>query len=247
MNQYSDVSTATSCHEQAFPDIGKGKRDTIILRYMARRLHLTLHQFTSSDSGRRTHPIVYTLQERRERMHRIAIYQPRELLVKTPLSFVGFLSRKQRQLPLSLLKTIERVDKQMVEDLAETPGILSYTSLELAHGEWCNLVVLDNAGTKSSITGRKLHKYAAYSLAPAYYEWIRLHHGILPEGLDHMEMQLQKTRYYTFSGTQAPPSIQERVYPTVGQGAPLVAPPTIDPSFTSTSDFAMHAAMQGGR
>ena len=201
MNQQSDVSTATLCHEQAFPDIGNEKRDTIILRYMARRLHLTLHHLTSSSGVWRTPPIVYSLQERRGRTHRIAIYQPWELLIKTPLSFVGFLSRKQRQLPLSLLKAIERVDKQMVEELADTPGILSYTSLELAHGEWCNLVVLDDAKTKASITSRKIHKNAAYNLAPAYYEWIRLHHGILPEGLDHMEMHLQKTKYYTFSGT----------------------------------------------
>lgn len=247
MNQHSDVSTATLCHEQAFPGIEKGKRDTIILQYMARRLHLTLHQFTSSSSRQRTHPIVYSLQERRGRMHRIAIYQPWGLLVKTPLSFVGFLSRKQRQLPLSLLKAIERVDKQMVESLAHTPGILSYTSLELAHGEWCNLVVLDNARTKASITSGKIHTYAAYNLAPAYYEWIRLHHGILPEGLDHMEMQLQKTRYYTFTGTQAPPSILEKVYPTKEQGAPLAALASIDPFLTRISGFAAHEALQGGR
>ena len=57
-----------------------------------------------------------------------------------------------------------------------------------------------------------MHKYAAYRLAHSYYEWIRLHNGVMPEGLDHMEMQLQKTKYYTFQAGQQRPSIREFIY-----------------------------------
>ena len=72
-----------------------------------------------------------------------------------------------------------------------------------------NLVLLSDAEAKTYIKGSEMHKYAAYRLAHSYYEWIRLHNGVMPEGLDHMEMQLQKTKYYTFQAGQQRPSIRE--------------------------------------
>src|SRR2546426_481732 len=83
--------------------------------------------------------------------------------------------------------------------------VLRYSSLELRNGDWCNLVLLSDAGAKTHIKGSEMHKYAAYHLAHSYYEWIRLHNGVMPEGLDHMEMQLQKTKYYTFQAGQQRP------------------------------------------
>ena len=100
----------------------------------------------------------------------------------------------------------------LVEELADATGVLSYSSLELRNGNWCNLVLLSDAEAKTGIKGREMHKYAAYHLAHSYYEWIRLHTGIMPEGLDHTEMLLQKTKYYFFEEPQKRPTIRERVY-----------------------------------
>ena len=209
MNQDSHMLMATM---QEMSDVSKGKLDIIVLRYMARRLHLTLHQLDQPDSLRRTRSQVYKLQERGGRTHRIAIYQPEKLLAQVPLSFVGFISARQKLLRPSIIQAIQRADKRLVEELAGAPGVLSYSSLELRNGDWCNLVLLSDAGAKTHIKGSEMHKYAAYHLAHSYYEWIRLHNGVMPEGLDHMEMQLQKTKYYTFQAGQQRPAIREFIY-----------------------------------
>jgi len=214
MHQNSHLLTVTIYDEQELTYVRKGNLDSIILRYMARRLHSTLRQLDQPGFSRRMRPLVYKLQERHGRMHRIAIYQPQELLEKSPLSFVGFISKKQKQLQPSILKAIQMVDNKLIEELADAPGILSYSSLELRNGDWCNLVLLGDASTKTHITSSETHKHAAYHLAHSYYEWIRLHNGVMPEGLDHMEMQLQKTRYYTFHTEQSRPSIRELFYET---------------------------------
>jgi hypothetical protein len=134
------------------------------------------------------------------------------LCLQKPLAFVGFRSARQKQLRPSIVQAIQRTDKQLVEELADASWVLSYSSFELRNGDWCNLVLLNDDGAKMRIKGSETHTYAAYHLAQAYYEWIRLHQGIMPEGLDHIEMQLLKTRYYTFQPGQRTPSIRECIY-----------------------------------
>lgn len=191
-------------------NISKGKLDLIVLRYMARRIHLTLYHL--GEPTTKSKPLLYKLQERHGRTHRIAIYRYQELLLKRPLAFVGFISGRQRNLPSSILCAIEMVDKQLIEELVSSPGILSYSSLELHNGNWFNLVLLNDVKAKAHIKGTETHTYAAYHLAPRFYEWIRLHNGIMPEGLDHAEMKLQKTKFYTFYPAQERPFIQELTY-----------------------------------
>src|ERR1700726_3413132 len=78
--------------DHASMDIKKSKLDLVVLQYMARRLHLTLYQLDHPTTL--SQPLLYTLQERHERTHRIAIYRYHELLLRRPFTFVGFISRK---------------------------------------------------------------------------------------------------------------------------------------------------------
>src|SRR5215472_15100130 len=128
MNQDSHTLVAVV---QEKSDVRKGWSDIILLRYMARRLHLTLRQLEQSRSQRLTPFQVYTLQERGERTHRIAIYQAEHLRLQSPLAFVGFRSARQKQLHLSIVQAIQQTDKKLVEELAGAPGVLSYSSFEL--------------------------------------------------------------------------------------------------------------------
>jgi hypothetical protein len=204
---YSKVEGEGDSH---YADMAKGKLDLIVLRYMVRRLHLTIHQLDSPVPV--SQPLLYKLQERHERTHRIAIYRQQELVQRNMLTFVGFISRKRRPLSESIADEIQDVDKRLLVELVDSSGVLSYSSLELRNGDWCNLVVLSSPEAKIHIRSAPTHRYAAYGLADSYYEWIRLHTGIMPEGLDHTEMLLQKTKYYFFEEPQKRPTIRERVY-----------------------------------
>ena len=192
-----------------YTDVTKGKLDLMVLRHMARRLHLTLYQLEEPTSPQ---PLLYKLQERHGHTHRIVIYKYQELLLKRSLTFVGFISGKQKQIHDSVVDAIQKVDGRLVEELVHIPGILSYSSLELRNGDWCNLVLLSDSDAKRQLKNTETHTYAAHELANHYYEWIRLHNGIMPHGLDHTEMILQKTRRYTFHLTPSRPTVCEMSY-----------------------------------
>jgi hypothetical protein len=212
MNDNSQLMEEMTDDEQAKIDVRKGRLDLVILKYMARRLHLMLQQLGQTERPTLRVPLLYQLQERHGRKHRIVIYRQQELFQKLPFAFVGFISKRKRSLLPSLVEEIQQTDQKLVAELIKAPGILSYSSLELPFGDWCNLVVLTDSSAKMQIKGTETHAYAAYHLAHAYYEWIRLHTGTMPEGLDHVEMRLLKTKYYTFHPDQERPSIRELAY-----------------------------------
>lgn len=192
------------------PFVRKGKLDLVILRYMARRVYVALRSLDQSTSTVR--PLLYYLDERHRRTHRIAIYNPEELLLNNELAFVGFISGKLRPIRPSVGADLRIVDKKLVAELANAPGLLGYSSLELHDGNWCNLVLLNDPEVKILLKNTGTHRYAAYELAPSCYEWIRLHHGIMPAGLAGDEMMLQKTRYYLYQGAERRPTIREITY-----------------------------------
>lgn len=63
--------------------------------------------------------------------------------------------------------------------------------------------------TKRHIRDSETHKYAAYQLAPRYYEWIRLHNGIMPGGMARCDLVLQKTNRHTFLMNSLRPIVRE--------------------------------------
>jgi hypothetical protein len=212
MKQEGQLISNNSQYDSTFVAVKKGKLDLIVLRYMARRLHLTLHQLDARILTISDQPFIYHLPERYRRTHRIAIYKYQELLFRSNFTFVGFISHKQKDLQPHIIAEIAATDHKLVNELVSNPDILSYSSLELRNGDWCHLVVMNNANAKTHLKNTKTHAYPALQPADHSYEWIRLHNGIMPEGLDHTEMHLQKTRHYSFTATLQRPTIPERSY-----------------------------------
>lgn len=189
----------TGAHEAMSPAAqsstsGKNGLDLLVLRYMARRLHLQMRWLDQSARG----PMRYTLSERRNRFHRLVIYRQHELLHYERLTFVGFISKQHEQAKQEVREAVMETDRQLVLEMADNPGILSYASLELSSGHWYNLVLFGRADYRTPLKNSAAHSLAAYTLAPQYYEWIRLHKGVMPQGLDYSNMVLQHTSYYTF-------------------------------------------------
>lgn len=210
MNRDFQLDKHESPDDRLLPTVMKRKLDLVILRYMARKIHVMLYSLDQASTT--SQPLLYHLDERHKRIHRIAIYTPQELLLNNGLTFVGFVSRRRQPINLSVLDELRTLDKKLVAELVSTPGLLSYSSLELREDNWCNLVLFANAGAKIHVTNNDTHMYAAYQLSPRCYEWIRLHNGIMPAGLAGNEMLLQKTRYYRFQEAHQKPVIREMRY-----------------------------------
>jgi hypothetical protein len=190
--------------------VNKVKPDLVILKYMVQQLYITLQQPDSRDTT--MEPLLYSLEDCHKRKQRISLYKPQALLHPCRLSFVGFVSGRQPALSASILNEVERIDELMVAELVNISGIFSYSSLEVRPGRWYNLVVFHDAETKVYLKNSHTHSYAAYQLAPQYYEWIRLHNGIMPGGLAQQELLLQSTKYYTFPEGQRHPDMYEITY-----------------------------------
>lgn len=195
----------------------KNALDIMVLQYMRRRVLLTLNHFEPCTTPQR--PIIYNFRERQGRTHRIALYQCQDLLQHSHIAFVGFISRKKDVLDTSVIDEIHTVDKALLVEMADNPGILSYSSLELRNGIWYNLVLMDKIEARSQVLDSETHTYSAYQLAPRYYKWIRLHTGLMPHGIAHDAMKIMRTRHYLFQHASSKPLIREHSYVSTGNDA----------------------------
>src|SRR5579859_5497553 len=89
-----------------FPGVDKGKADLVILRHMRHKISLSLH-LLNPPTAASPQPLLYYSEERHPRTHRIAIYQPQELLLSSSLAFVGFISGKRKPTSLLILQEIQ--------------------------------------------------------------------------------------------------------------------------------------------
>jgi hypothetical protein len=210
MNKDSYLNLREALEDRSLSNSAENAQDIVLLRYMAQRIYVTLYLLDEpTDSSQ---PLLYYSEEGHKHTHRIAIYKPQELLVNNKLDFVGFISRKLQPEDPHVIEEIRAIDKKLIVELISTPGLMSYSSLELHDGRWCNLVLFSGAETKMHIRNSAMHTYAAYQLSPRYYDWVRLHNGIMPTGLARNEMQLQKTTYFVFQGPHEKPTIRELIY-----------------------------------
>lgn len=196
MNQSNQfhIHTEVDLEHSTFLVSGKERSDLTILRYMVKRTYARLLDLPSSASL----PALDYVEERYNRIHRVVIYKPQELLQGSHLFFVGFVSQVQDQIDLSIIQEIHRVDRLLITEVAANPGLFSYSSLEVRKGYWYNLVLLSDCAAKKYFRNLSIHTYAVHQLATYYYLWIRLHNGLMPGGLLSDEIVLQSTKYYTF-------------------------------------------------
>ena len=145
-------------------------------------------------------------------MHRVVLYKSPDFFTQQTLPFVGFISKKKAVLEASVVDEIADIDQTLILEFMQNPELLSYSSLELEDGNWCNLVVFKSAIAKTHIEQSRTHQHAAYRMAPQYYDWIRLHNGVITHEGTNDALGIQRTKYYAFHSAQARPSIRERVY-----------------------------------
>ena len=197
-------------HEITGGIISRGTRDLIVLRYMAQNIHEVLYGLGQPFAG--SFPLSYSLNVRHHRQQRVILYDPEFLLRNTTLSFVGFVSGKHKTVDPSIDNEMQRVDALLTKELIDAPGLLCYSSLELYTGKWYNLVLLANFNIKTHLRNSPTHCYGAYQLATRYYEWIRLHSGIITDGLSRSILHLQKTKYYICQAPEPRFTVRELIY-----------------------------------
>jgi hypothetical protein len=209
MHTSSPVSLPGYLDHPQFNDIETTAHDLSILTAMIRQVEDIRKQVEQPIPL--VLPVITSAAEPGQRTHRVVIYRPLPS-DQQELQFVGFVSKSHPDTPDSILTALANVDKALIMELAEHPGLLNYSSLELPNGIWYNLVVFAHTEVKNDILALKTHHIAAYELAPSYYQWIRLHHGTIVGKRLAEGMALYKTKHYTFHTLAQPPAMHIQTY-----------------------------------
>jgi hypothetical protein len=182
---------------RSFTDPARTAEDLASIHVMAARLRGLLRQALPAEAR----PLVVQMPEPDGRQHRVVLCDERRLRAAPEPSFVGFFATKRPGIDPSPLTL---TDDELVRELPAHSGILSYGSLELADGNWGNLIVVDPPDAKEHWRTSAKHTWAARELAPRHYAVLRLHNGRFPGGiLSGGDPVLDRTRYWDFQGPVA--------------------------------------------
>ncbi|XP_038054586.1 uncharacterized protein LOC119726800 [Patiria miniata] len=124
------------------------------------------------------------------------------------LNFVGFLGRRSDRAP-ELMSRADEIVEGLQELMCGQPDILLYGT-----GAWSaedpnhyNLVVIRNEEAGKTWKEGELHRREAINnLSPKYYTTVRIHTGVLPDGLDSKELQLKRSVFLDYRAHQKDPS-----------------------------------------
>ena len=129
------------------------------------------------------------------RYHRYFVSRPSVLSQAKNVYLVGFFSHRQKMAPIGHFGDL---DDRLIEQIPTFQEILSYSSMALPDGEFGNLVLLLNEEIKSNWMHGEIHNKAV-ALAPGYYEFVRIHNGLLPEGITQPDLlQITQVKYYDY-------------------------------------------------
>jgi hypothetical protein len=130
--------------------------------------------------------------------HRLIICDEPKLRFRDRTCAVGFFGERTKGIDPGPL---EEANTAIVAEFDDYPGILSYSSVELAGGRWANLVLHDDPVDREYWRQSELHAEAVRDLSPVHYRNVRIHNAELTDALtDSPNFVLERTKYYDFEG-----------------------------------------------
>jgi hypothetical protein len=179
---------------RGFTDPAQTTPDLVAVRRMLDEIRRQVAGVEALPAGPR--PLVLDGREADGRAHRAIVCDERRLGDGRDLAWVGFFAVKRRDRDSAPLT---QRDDELIREFPGHPGILSYSSLELADGDWGNLILLAGNEAREHWRLSERHADAARELAPRHYTDLRLHQGILPGGVRAGRAPiLRRTKYYDY-------------------------------------------------
>ena len=128
---------------------------------------------------------------------RTVVCNPTGLAATTDVRIVGFFGERRRDSDTQ--GRIDQLERQLLTQFREFPGVLSYSSIELVDDSWANLVVHTDDGDREAWRNGRVHREAAEDASPDHYRSVRIHHGLLHGGVCSSNMiRLLRTKYWDY-------------------------------------------------
>lgn len=129
-------------------------------------------------------------------IHRIIIVQPKRLNEIRPITLVGFFGQRN---PHSSIDLGAQTDRMLQVEFPQQPDLLSYSTLMLSDSNYCNLVLFASPAGIVTWSQSNTHRYAVTEFAPRYYRSVRIHNGLLPDGIHHFQtLRIEITKYLDY-------------------------------------------------
>ena len=133
---------------------------------------------------------------------RQVICDPAGLEEKRDVCIVGFFGERRGNPETQ--PRIDRLESALHEEFRDVPGVLSYSSIELVDDYWANLVVHSADEDREVWRNREVHREAAEDASPEHYRSVRIHHGVLADGVCSSNMiRLVRTKYWDYGDDPA--------------------------------------------
>lgn len=117
-------------------------------------------------------------------------------LKRETVHIVGFLGNRR---PDAADSGIDAVEVDLVAELANRPGLITYSSMELIGDQWANLVVHTVPEVREQWRTGERHKYAVDVVSPRAYSGVRIHNGHITDGLvGDAPIVIERTKYWDF-------------------------------------------------
>jgi hypothetical protein len=174
-------------------DPGLYAPDLDLLAYMLQDLRSLLRSHDAGTASVVAHePMMWAVHGLRRRT---VVCEPDQIRSADRVCIVGFFAERRESIDYSALDELEL---DLLLEFRQYPGILSYSSIELANDFWANLVVHsvpdDTEAWRTSAAHMK-----AVQFSPELYSSIRIHNGHLPGGVTgNQSIAIDCTKYWDY-------------------------------------------------
>lgn len=178
--------------ERPFTHTERISKDREILVHMARQICVFLEK----------HPDILEMSksiyidEPDGHSHRYFVPRVETLAQTRKVFLVGFFSHKKEGASKDHFGDL---DDRLIKELLTHQEILSYSTMAIPGGDFANLVLLSNEEAKTKWMQGRIHNRAV-ELSPAYYQYVRINNGVLPEGISKPDsLRITRVKYYDYS------------------------------------------------
>ena len=176
-------------------DVSLFAPDLDVMAYMLQDLRTLLR---SADSGKvdvwAHQPFTWNVHS----LHRrTVVCDPVQIRVRQRVCIVGFFGNRRSEMPYEQL---DDMDARLLDEFSGYPGILSYSSIELADDYWANLVVHVEPDDRETWRTSPAHRHAV-EMSPRLYSDVRIYNGHLPDGVaGNRAVEIDSTKYWDYEG-----------------------------------------------
>ena len=179
--------------EHPCTDVGLYAPDLDLLAYMLQDLRGLLRANDAGHTALVAHePISWTVHGLRRRT---VVCEPDRIRACDRTCIVGFFADRRDDIDYGSLDVLEL---DLLDEFRRFPGILSYSSIELANEYWANLVVHLEPDDTEAWRGSTAHSRAV-DVSPDLYSSIRIHNGHLDGGATgNQPIVIDRTKYWDY-------------------------------------------------